>query len=313
MWIRSREDTVRAMHDEALARLDGGDLAGAKQLAGELRALGWSGAFEVLALALRAEKDLAGAVAALEEGCALAPDAWALHELRGSMLDAIGETARAIEAYDRALACEGAWAASVHYNRAITRLKSGDAGGALADAEAVLDGASPPPFAIDAVGVAIDALDRLGRHDDAVSLVRTASSEAAAGAVADRLTALLAVALDRAGRRAEATDAAQRATEAGYGSAALARLLDPPAFDPSLATRRIHLLVAGDWSHDGAEGFYRAVWTRAANPDEALAWARLLENAAIGATLRIDEVLATEDATESDPRGVLSASGRTLY
>jgi tetratricopeptide (TPR) repeat protein len=314
MWLRSKEDSVHAMHDEALSLLDAGDLAGAKRVASELRAMGWSGAFEVLALALRAEKDLAGAVRALEEGCVLAPEAWALHELRGSMLDALGETARALAAYDGALSCEGAWTASVHYNRAITRLKAGDAGGALADAEAALGGASPPPFAIDAIGVAIDALDRLRRNDDAVSLVRTALSEADGGVVAPRLTALLAVALDRSGKRAEARDAAVAAIEAGHGSAALARLVDPPTLGAGAAAYRFHLLVAGAWpSEPRASGFYRSVWARAADTHEALAWARLLEPAAIGATLCIEEVLATDDAHADDIRGVLSASGRVLF
>ena len=315
MWIRSREQEVRARHDEALALLDAGDLDGAKRIAHELRALGWSGAFEVLALAMRAERDLAGAVQILDEGCALAPASFGLHELRGSMLDALGEHARAIEAYDRALECEGAWTASIHYNRSITRLRIGDAGGALVDAEQVLSGAVPPPFAIDAVRVAIDALDRLGRHEDAVSLVRTVLAETERdGAIAGRLKPMLALTLSRAGDVERARAAALDAIEDGHGNAELASLMPPPRHDER-APQRWRLVVEGAWPSDPkVGGFYRVVSVLAADEDEALAWARLLEPAGLRAVLRVHEITRDDGAASGEvTRGVVGASGRVFF
>ncbi len=316
MWLRSKEDEVRARHDEALAMLESGDLSGARRHAEELRALGWSGAFEVLALAARAENDLEGAVRVLDEGCALAGGAWSLHELRGTLLDALGRHGAAIEAYDRALTCEGTWAASVRYNRAIARWRSGDAGGALADAEAVLSGTTPPPFAIDAVRLAIDALDRLGRQADAISLVRTALSEAPEGGdIATRLRALHAVALARAGRTDEARDEARGAIEVGDGTAALARLM-PPIRHDDRPTRWLRVVVSGRARiGDGEHGFLRVLAVLAADASEALLWAGELEPTSVREGLAIDECKDNDapPPPEGTPRGVVGASGRILF
>jgi hypothetical protein len=73
MWIRKKEDEARAMHDEALARIEEGDLAGAEALAARLEAIGWSGCFEIQALARRKAGDRAGALAALDRGLEVAP------------------------------------------------------------------------------------------------------------------------------------------------------------------------------------------------------------------------------------------------
>lgn len=304
------------MHDEALGRLHEGDLDGATKLAEELKTLRWSGAFEVLALVARARNDLPEAVRVLEEGCAAAPEAWSLHELRGNLLDASGQHVRALEAYERALTCEGAWAASILYNRAVARLRAGDAGGALADAESVLAGASAPPFALDAVRVAIDALDRLGRREDAASLVRTALSEAPEGSpVAARLHGLAAVAAARLGDHARAEVEARIAIEAGHGTAELARLL-PKVKDDGRPARALRVVVQGR-SHVSGErrGFLRVVSVLAADAAEALAWAALLEPAVEQDELAIDS--CTDEPgpppPEGSPRGILGASGRIHF
>jgi tetratricopeptide (TPR) repeat protein len=313
MWITPKEDEVRARHDEALALLENGDLNGARRIAEELRALRWSGAFEVLALAARAEKDLEGAVRVLDEGCALAPAAWALYELRGTMLDGLGRSEEALASYDHALGCEGVWAASVRYNRAIARLRLGDAGGALADAEAVMSGATPPPFLIDAVQLAVDALDRLGRKDDAVSLVRTALAEADEAAAA-RLRGVLAVALARAGQMDAAREAARIAIEAGHGNAALARLM-PPIRDDGRPARWLRLVVQGRMPvSDRSYGFLRVLSVLAADANEALAWAAELEPVAWREALQIDECKDNDaPPPEGAARGVVGATGRVLF
>jgi len=316
MWIRSKEEEVQQRHDEALARLDEGDLSAAREIGESLRAMGWSGAFEVLALVHRAENDLAGAVRVLDEGCALAPTAWGLHELRGTLLDAMGDTTSAIEAYERALSCEGVWSASVRYNRAIARWRAGDAGGALADVEAVLSGATPPPFAIDAIQLGIDALDRLGRQSDAVSLVRTALSEASADTeVAMRLHVLLAIALSRDAQLEAARQEARVAIEGGRGSAALGRLLPPIAYDARPA-RWLRLVVQGRMRAPGGDqGFLRVLSVLAADANEALSWATQIEPEQERDQLCIDECKDNDAALppEGTPRGIVGASGRILF
>lgn len=316
MWLRSKEEEVRARHEEALAALESGDLDGARRIAEELKAMRWSGAYEVLALAARAENDLDGAVRILDEGCALAAEAWGLHELRGTLLDALGRHVDAMAAYDQALACEGVWAASVRYNRAIARWRYGDPGGALADVEAVLGGASAPPFALDAIRLGIDALDKLGRRDDAVSLVRTALAEASAGTdVAARLEGLLAVALARAGELDAARDAARVAIEAGHGTAALAQLMPPIAHDDRPA-RWLRVIVQGRArAGERPLGFLRVLAVLAADANEALLWASQLEPEAERETLEIDECKDNDapPPPEGTPRGIVGASARIAF
>lgn len=315
MWLRSKEEEVRARHEEALARLNAGDLDGARHLAEELKALRWSGAYEVLALVARAENDLEGAVRVLDEGCALATEAWGLHELRGTLLDALGRHADAMAAYDHALACEGVWAASVRYNRAIARWRYGDPGGALVDAEAVLSGATPPPFALDAMRIAIDALDRLGRREDAVSLVRTALAEASEQSeVRARLEGLLAVAVGRTGDAEGARDAARIAIEAGHGDAVLARMMSPPAHDDRPA-HWLRLIVQGRMHLAEADRpFFRAVSVMAADAEEALAWARLTEPTGDRGSLVVHECAPhPEPPPEAATRGLVHVSGRVFF
>lgn len=316
MWLRAKEDEVRAMHEEALDRLHQGDLAGATELAEALKALRWSGAFEVLALVARARNDLPEAVRVLEEGCVAAPEAWSLHELRGNLLDATGEHARALDAYERALRCEGAWTASILYNRAVARLRAGDAGGALADAENVLGGASAPPFALDTVRVAIDALDRLGRREDAAALVRTALAEAPEGSpVAAQLHGLAAIAAARLGDLERARSEAKTAIEAGHGTAELAKLL-PKVKDDGRPARALRVVVQGR-SRLGGErrGFLRVVSVLAADAAEALAWAALLEPEAWQDELAIDSCSDEPGPppAEGTPHGLVGASGRIHF
>lgn len=315
MWIRSKqeEDEVRALHEEALARIEGRDLEGARALAEQLKALRWSGAFEVLALAARAEGDLEGAVRVLDEGTAVAPQVWTLHQLRGNLLDALGRHGEAIEALDRALACPEPWVSSVRFNRAVARLRGGDAGGALADAEAVLTEGGAPPFALDAVRVAIDALAKLARTADAVALVETALAQAGdAEPAASALAGLYAVALARDERSADAVArAAGRAIEGGKGTAELAMLLDPLPRDDR-AARKLRLVVEGRIREGGKRyGFLRVLSLVAIDPEDGLAIARRIEPTTIRAELAVHE--STDEGPSEAPRGILHASGRILF
>ena len=108
MWVRRKEEEAQSLHSEALARLAEGDLEGAEALGRRLEAMGWAGAFEVLALVRRKRGDLSGAIAALDEGTALAPETWSLHVLRGNLLDEAGRRDDALEAFEVALRCPGA-------------------------------------------------------------------------------------------------------------------------------------------------------------------------------------------------------------
>ncbi|MBX7194004.1 MAG: tetratricopeptide repeat protein [Sandaracinaceae bacterium] len=323
MWIRKKEDEVRALHDEALARIDQGDLAGAESIASQLEAIGWSGCFEVRALARRKAGDRSGALAELDRGLSLAPDLWMLHQLRGNVLDELGQKHAAIEAFDRALRCPEASSSSIRFNRAITKLSVGDAGGALADAEHVITEAPEAPFAGAALGIAVDALLALGRHDDAVSIVDRAIAsirEAGADAAIAMLEGTRAKAMLAAGRAREEIEAALgRAIDGGGASRDVADVLAALAADDELSRTRFHVVIevslpASERASlpEGATGYFRTMRVIAASEDEARTLATSLEPRALLATSRVHtlEVEAADPATRSR---IVAPSGRLYF
>lgn len=323
MWIRKREDEARAMHDEALARIDEGDLAGAEALAQRLEAIGWSGCFEIQALARRKAGDREGALAALDRGLEAAPELWLLHQLRGNVLDELGRVRDAIEAYDAALRCEGANVASVRYNRAVASLRAGDPGGALADAEHVIIEAPEAPFAGAALGVAVDALIALDRCEDAVAIVDHAIGSIG-GADATLAIATLegtrAKAMLAAGRgREEIAAACSRAIEGGGAGKDVADVLGALAVEDARPRARFHLVIevsVGPEERaslpDGATGYVRTMRAIAVNEDEARALAFTLEPRALLAGARIHTL--TFEAPDPGTRSrLVSPSGRLYF
>ncbi len=324
MWIRKNEDEVRAMHDEALAKIDEGDLAGAAALAAQLEAIGWSGCFEIEALARRKAGDRSGALAALDRGIAVAPELWMLHQLRGNVLDELGQNHDAIAAYDRALACPEVSVATVRFNRAITRLAVGDAGGALADAEHVITEAQAAPFAGAALGVAVDALVRLSRVDDAIAIVdhmigvadSAPTNPAVAALHATRARALLA-----AGRpHDEVAAACTIAIEGGAGGKDVAAVLAGLAVEDESSRVRFHAVLEVSLANQvdcsalpaGVTGYFRTMQITATTEDEARSLATSLEPRALLAGARVEtlEVLGPDVSRSSR---LVSASGRLYF
>jgi tetratricopeptide (TPR) repeat protein len=316
VFFGSREDDAKTLHDEALAAIDRGEHAAARAIAARLRDMRWSGAFEIEALAARREGDLETALRALDEGTSLAPGAWLLHQLRGITLDDLGRHADAVAAFDAGLRCEGAWTASLRWNRAIARERSGDTGGALADAESVLEDPSAAPFVLDALRLAIDALAALKRTDHAIRLVRTFASAIPAeqGQARAQLAAFEALALVRAGAAQEevlakcdeAIEGWASRREVGDALAAIAGGADvdscwritisgprPPDVDPDV------------------EGYFRSVEVRAATEADARALACRLEPSSVRAALEVERCEPLEPRRGKP--GVVAAHGRVFY
>ncbi|WP_157069607.1 tetratricopeptide repeat protein [Sandaracinus amylolyticus] len=315
MFFGTREDEAQRLHEEALARIDGRDLAGAREIARQLRGMRWSGAFEIEALAARAEGDLEGAVRVLEEGVGLAPGAWSLQQLLGTLCSELGRLDRALEALDAALRCEGVWVSSVRYNRAVARMRGGDVGGALADAESVLEDPATPPFTLDALRVAIDALARLGRADDAISLVRAVSSSLAKDDVDGRaaLAAFDALARARAGRgEDEVRGAIERAVE---GLAMRSEVIDALALLPAPEARvRYRVTISAPRPPDAPveiEGYLRVFEVRAHDEAHAVALARALEPSSLRSAIAVEDVKVLGE--DRGPARVVFASGRALF
>jgi tetratricopeptide (TPR) repeat protein len=310
MWFASKEEEVQRLHAEGLACLEAGDFDGAIARGEALCRMRWSGGFELVALGRRGKGDRAGALAALEEAGKVAPGAWMLAQLRGNVLDELGRGADAVLAYDEALAVEGSWRGSIRYNRAVTLSKLGRWGDALADAEAALEDSRGAPFTLDALSLATDALGKLGRHDDAVSLVEHVAS--AGEDAARELLDLRVGVLRRAGRDAASVRAAcERAIEAGGARIEVARALASLASSlAEVGPRSRFRIVARGAVADGG-GFFRPATVRARDEADALALVAALEPAAARASLEIESIERLSE--EHGASEVLHVAGRIFF
>lgn len=306
VWFGAREETARRLEAEAFEAIEAGDWDAAEARAGELLAMGWSGGFEVRALAAQGRGDVEGAARVLEDGVEKAPGACPLWLLLGNVRSDLGRFDEALDAFDRALSCEGSDAASVRFNRAIAEHRRGEPGAALRDLDLVLALPKPPPFAEDALALAADCLASIGRGADAVSMVRAAYDRCAAtDPRRPRLAAELAVALDRHGATEEAAARFEEAAGAGVATAsllALGRRLRPLE---ARAPRLFRLVVEAP--HPGVAGVLRVLEVAADDVAQALEAARVY--APEGATLH-----EHEDCGEaSGEPGVRWASGLVLF
>jgi hypothetical protein len=166
MAQETRQDTQR-LYGEAMGKLDDQAYDEAIALGERLKDLGFSGGFEVIALARGGQKDLPGAVAELREGVVVAPSVWLLWHLLGNYLSDLDQVDEALEAYTAALACPRSDRATIHYNRAIAFRRAGRYQEALAAADEV----SSEPCLRLATGLRLALLNLLGRHEEALAAV----------------------------------------------------------------------------------------------------------------------------------------------
>jgi tetratricopeptide (TPR) repeat protein len=312
MWFGSREEEVERLEKQAGGGLERGDWDEAERNGDALLALGWSRGFEFKALAARGRGDDERAVELLEGGVAKVPSAWSLWMLLGIVRSDLGRYASAIEAFQRALDCDGCDGAQVRFNRAIARHRSGDPGGAWDDLEPILALSKPPPFAEDALGLAAECLADLGRAGDALAMIRAAHDACAPhDSRRPRLEAELALALERAGAEKEKVQAAfVRAAQAGVATPALLALGRRLVAATAKAPRRHRIVV--DMPAASGGGALRVFDVAADTAEQALELARIYLPVPSREFARIDQHLDRGEA-RTDEVGVLWASDVAYY
>lgn len=160
--------------DLAYDYLDAENPEEALRVADMLEELGYSGAFEIRALALMDLDRLDDAIAALERGVEIAP-AWMLFQLLGSYYSEAERYDDALKAYDQAAAIEHD-PVSVAYNRAqvLWRMERFDECEAvlrpLVETRAWAD--NDPRLGQFIVGQYVDLLEQLGRKTEARALLK---------------------------------------------------------------------------------------------------------------------------------------------
>lgn len=315
MWFGTREDEVRRLQAQGLEALDRGQWAEAEAAASRLLELGWSGGFELRALAAQARGELARSREILEAGVSTAPSAWTLWHLLGVIRSDQGALDEALDAFERALGCEGADRISIGFNRAVAHERAGACDRALADLEPILSLSRPPPFAEDALSLAASCLAQIGRAEDALAMVQAAYDACAHDDPRrDRLSAELAIALDRAGGDATRVralfDAAAKAGVATPALFALGRRLSGARVHRPRRHRLVVQFPAPP--HVSAAGALRVFEVVADDPRQALELASvyLPADARAGATLDEHQDGGPSEEPEA---GVRWASGFVYY
>jgi len=125
--------------DEAQVLLGEGAYEEVLRIAERLERERYTGAFDLAARAYASMGKRREAIAALERGVAVAPQAWPNWELLGSYRSDEGEFDAAASAYRSALECEAVWVDSVRLNQAILADRRGSFAEALATVELVQD------------------------------------------------------------------------------------------------------------------------------------------------------------------------------
>lgn len=311
MWFGRDQDSAYDLEAKAHGLLDAGRTDEARAIAEQLLSMGWSGGFEVKALAQQQAGELPGAIATLEEAVSKVPNLWHLWQLLGNLRSDAGDLDGALEAMNQAIGCEAVSEPALRFNRAIVQHRRGEPGKALDDLEMIMALPRPPEFAEDVLSLAARCLSELGRAEDGLTLVESALEACAEDDPRrPRLEGERAVALDRLGRDPSESFAA--ASEAGVATQdllALRRRLHPASCS---APKRFRVVTQSPMDHPEIKGCFRIFDVVA--DDEAQALALAADTLPVGARdgAAIEESAVIEESTELEP-GVHAASGLIYF
>ena len=110
---------VQKLMEDAYELLDSYSCDEAVKIGLKLLKLGYSGAYEILALAYYRTGERQRAMETLNEGLKKAPDVWLLWQLIGNIYSDDGKYVEAHEAFARSLTCPGVDESWVRYNQAV--------------------------------------------------------------------------------------------------------------------------------------------------------------------------------------------------
>lgn len=154
------------IHADGMAGLERGEFEQGLKTAERLIEAGYSGGFELKALAQAGLGQKPAAIASLRQGVRAAPSVWLLWNLLGNYLSDEGQYAAACEAFRHALDCPQVDESCVRYNYSVALARWGKPLEGVKQIENINEGEYARPAAVQKLALLVD----LGRHDEAVAL-----------------------------------------------------------------------------------------------------------------------------------------------
>lgn len=311
-------ESVDSLIDRGFELLEEGEFEQAIAVGNELLSGSHTSGFEILASAYYGLEDAERAVAILETGVGDAPSVWLLWQLLGNYRSDLGWYAEAHAAYNRALACPGAEASCVHLNVAIALYRQKWYGEALKRLDFVEDA----ELRARAESVRLSALNNLEDYDEAIRrgeeiLATMDMDRDEADDIRSRIEASLGEAYWRGqsdrGRAMELVWQSLAHNRISEGAMWLLREIEGQV-SPGAVSYQI--MVEGALPERDEEGrrwgFFSTYDVVADSVEEAMDYIRRFEGEEISPSLCVSEYEAIE-ASPSDPKGVYSYNGRTLF
>ena len=291
----------------------------ALEVAGELEELHYTAAFEIAALAHDGMGNLDEAVRVLHRGVDAAPDCWPNWQLLGNYLSDLERYEEAEASYEQALECKNVWEPSVRLNQAILAGRQEQYDKALE----LLDRVDASEFALRVAEQKIVYLDLLGRTQEAADQASQVLAENRKNEENGESLARIAATLGQI-RRAAGDDKEELRTfalnwlEVGPAHESLFRLIRD--LDGLFADKvqyyslLLHAEIPADlgWTAD-VVGYFVSCGVIAESSDEALEFARRIEEDELAPFLEIEEIERVEDVEPSKPKGVCWRLGRAFY
>ncbi len=317
--IEARRKKSEDLAGRGFGFLREGDYEAALEVAKELEEIRYTAAFDIAAQALAGLGKLEKAVETLERGVKEAPDSWLNWQLLGNYRSDMGDFEGALDAYERALTCQGVWEDSIRLNQAILASRCGDHERSLIHLDMVRD----PELSLQVTAAKMTALQDIGRLNEALSLADTCLSQE--GEVEDEDETLAQIAAKQGRLRLTlgyASDDvrcfAMDALETFHSNSDLLALIRDIDGRYSDKAQYLRLLVDG-CLHDGhplrqeTKGYFVTYDVVAETQEQALGWVREFEDADNSEImLRIEESEVLEERPD-DPMGIYWRSDRCYY
>ncbi len=315
-------EDVEKLMNQAYELIDSFQCEEALAVGEKLKAVGYSGAFEVMALAHQTIGETDKAVAVLNEGLEKVPHVWVLWHLLGNLLSDKGEYAEAQHAYDMALACPGVNKPWVHYNIAVLLGRQGLYEDGLDHCLLV----TGDDLQVARRTLSASLLNSLKRHDEAIGLAEEIIAEVSAAAEPTdddmRNMATACAELSRGlweGRadRDGALDTAKKALALNKSDWLALRMLREIFGRTSETSTWFKIVVEGRWhepfeGEKAAAGFFSSYELVADNAEQCLEFIKEIEPPDVRESLKLEKVEQLESCP-GQPQGVYWRSGYAFF